>query len=110
MSEPVTVTIVPPPAPPRLTLEALRVLARMLAEPDRAWYGYALVRETGLPQGTVYPMLDRLVAEGLLSVRPVVASGRRPTRYVDLTGWGEAVAKAALDSLLVQPTGAEAAS
>ena len=62
-----------------------------------AWrYGYDLSRETGIPSGTLYPILMRLGHRGLLESRwDEGASGRR-RRSHRLTGEGIAYAEARL--------------
>ena len=57
-------------------------------------YGFDVMDATGLPSGTVYPMLRRLEKEGLVRATwedPVKAreEQRPPRRYYELTGEGE---------------------
>jgi DNA-binding PadR family transcriptional regulator len=57
---------------------------------------------TGLPSGTIYPLLRRLDREGLVSSRwekPAVArrEQRPPRRYYQLTAAGEAMRALALE-------------
>ena len=59
-------------------------------------HGFEIMEVTGLPSGTVYPLLRRLDREGLLSSRwekPAVArrEQRPPRRYYQLTAAGEAM-------------------
>ena len=59
-------------------------------------YGFDVMDATGLPSGTVYPMLRRLEKEGLVRASwedPKTARDeqRPPRRYYELTGQGEAV-------------------
>jgi len=62
-----------------------------------AWrYGYDLSRETGIPSGTLYPILIRLSGRGLLESRwEEQASGPRRRSY-RLTGEGVGYAEARL--------------
>lgn len=62
-----------------------------------AWrYGYDLSRETGIPSGTLYPILIRLSGRSLLEARwDETESGRRRRSY-RLTGKGVAYADARL--------------
>ena len=46
--------------------QTLRVLTQLLTRRDAWHYGYALARETGLPSGTLYPILIRLAEQGWL--------------------------------------------
>src|SRR5262249_26741597 len=45
---------------PRMTLQTQLVLRAMLAEPAAERYGLQLCAETGLPSGTIYPIVARL--------------------------------------------------
>ncbi|MEU1364410.1 PadR family transcriptional regulator, partial [Micromonospora zamorensis] len=62
----------------RMTIPVAKVLAALLAEPDEQRYGLDLMRLTGLPSGTLYPVLHRLSAAGWLdadweAIDPVAA-------------------------------------
>ena len=80
---------------PRLNLTyptalVLQALAR------RFHHGFDIMDATGLPSGTVYPILRRLDREGLLSStweKPAVAQReqRPPRRYYEITGAGQAM-------------------
>lgn len=71
------------------------VLAELAAEPSRDRYGYELAQATGLASGTLYPILMRLEARGLLQARWEL-SERRPRHVYRLTEAGlEAAATAA---------------
>ena len=59
-------------------------------------YGFDIMDATGLPSGTVYPILRRLDREGLLRSaweKPEAAQReqRPPRRYYDITSAGEAM-------------------
>jgi DNA-binding PadR family transcriptional regulator len=63
-------------------------------------HGFQIMDVTGLPSGTVYPLLRRLDREGLVSSRwekPALArrEQRPPRRYYQLTAAGEEVRGAA---------------
>src|SRR5690348_16450465 len=45
---------------PRMTMQTQMVLRQALLEPTREWYGLEMVQATGLPSGTVYPIITRL--------------------------------------------------
>jgi PadR family transcriptional regulator, regulatory protein PadR len=59
-------------------------------------YGFDIMDATGLPSGTVYPILRRLDREGLLRSaweKPAAAQReqRPPRRYYDITAEGDAM-------------------
>jgi DNA-binding PadR family transcriptional regulator len=63
-------------------------------------YGFGIMDITGLPSGTVYPMLRRLEHEGLVRAsweNAVTAQDeqRPPRRYYELTAAGEAALETA---------------
>ncbi|MEU9515710.1 PadR family transcriptional regulator [Micromonospora sp. NPDC048169] len=87
----------------RLTIPVVKVLSALLSEPEGPRYGLDLMRLTGLPSGTLYPVLHRLQAAGWLAadwedVDPV-AAGRPARRYYRLTGEGVRSARLALAEL-----------
>ena len=64
-------------------------------------HGFDIMDATGLPSGTVYPILRRLDREGLLrSAWEKHADAQReqrpPRRYYEITGTGEAMLSEAL--------------
>ena len=78
-----------------LSGQALSLLAA-LAEGGRAWrHGYDLGRVTGLRSGTLYPLLIRLEAQGLLEAKwqAPAAPGRPPRHAYRLTAAGLALAR-----------------
>ncbi len=54
-------------ASPRMTLPTQLVLRVLLVDPSRRRYGLELCSESGLPSGTVYPILARLEKAGWLA-------------------------------------------
>lgn len=74
----------------KLTGPLERVLRAFLADPGTPRYGYDLMKASGLPSGTLYPMLSRLQEQGLVSSAwaPSGADGRPPRRYYQLTDEG----------------------
>jgi DNA-binding PadR family transcriptional regulator len=65
-------------------------------------YGFDIMDATGLPSGTVYPILRRLDREGLLKSaweKPAEAQReqRPPRRYYEITGAGEGFLAEAID-------------
>jgi PadR family transcriptional regulator, regulatory protein PadR len=64
-------------------------------------YGFDVIDATGLPSGTVYPILRRLKREALVSaswedVEIAQRERRPPRRYYELTAAGDAVLETAL--------------
>ena len=51
---------------PRMTLQTKLVLKAMSKDPLRPRYGLDISKESGLPDGTIYPILARLHRAGLL--------------------------------------------
>ncbi len=76
----------------KLTGPLERVLRAFLADPAAPRYGYDLMKASGLPSGTLYPMLARLQEQGLVSSAweptGTDASGRPARRYYRLTDEG----------------------
>jgi DNA-binding PadR family transcriptional regulator len=81
-----------PSTPTRLVFQAF------LDAPSEETYGFELAEATGLPSGSLYPILRRLEDEGWLAARwEVVETGpqRRRRRYYRLTAEGRRVARGA---------------
>jgi PadR family transcriptional regulator PadR len=81
----------------RFTLQTKLVLKAMSKEPLRARYGLDISKESGLPDGTIYPILARLHRAGLLhreweDIDPV-KEGRPRRRLYRITGDGVRVAR-----------------
>ncbi len=76
----------------KLTGPLERVWRAFLADPAAPRYGYDLMKASGLPSGTLYPMLARLQKQGLVSSAWEPAgedpSGRPARRYYSLTDQG----------------------
>ncbi len=83
-----------------MTLQTQLVLEAMLTEPTAQRYGLQLCAETGLPSGTIYPIVARLEDCGWLEssredpANPVTRG--RPRRYYRLTREGAEQARDAL--------------
>lgn len=65
-------------------------------------HGFDIIDATGLPSGTVYPILRRLEEAGLLGsdwepVRIARDEQRPPRRYYQVTGTGKAFAREGLE-------------
>ena len=87
------------PNSPRLTLPTAMVL---LAVSRNYRYGFDISDVTGLPSGTVYPVLRRLEEAGLLRSRweaaqTARAEQRPPRRYYTVTTSGAQAVQEALD-------------
>jgi len=81
-----------PSMPTRLVFQAF------LDAPARETYGFELAEATGLPSGTIYPILRRLEGAGLIQSRweeVNTGSQRRRRRYYALTAEGRRAAHAA---------------
>jgi PadR family transcriptional regulator, regulatory protein PadR len=74
---------------------AARGLLGILFEAGPRWsHGYALGRQAGIQSGTLYPLLIRLEAQGLLEAEwQPPESGRPPRHGYRLTAAGQAVAR-----------------
>lgn len=82
----------------RLTFPTALVLQALL---DGRHHGFDIMDSTGLPSGTVYPILRRLDAEGVLRSRwereAVARKEQRPARrYYELTAGGRSIARDAV--------------
>lgn len=87
---------------PRMTLQTQLVLKALLVDIQTERYGLELARESGLPSGTIYPILARLETAGWISSGwekiDESKEGRRRRRYYKLTGDGVKQAASALES------------
>jgi DNA-binding PadR family transcriptional regulator len=81
----------------RISIPTKQVLQAFLDAPSQETYGYELAQATGLPSGTIYPILRRLEDEGLVSSRweDVAQSdgATRRRRYYSLRGEGAQLAR-----------------
>lgn len=87
----------------RITTNVAQVLAVLLDDPQVERYGLEIMRATGQPSGTLYPILNRLqevgwVSAGWEDIDPSV-EGRPARRYYRLTAEGVAVARTELAAL-----------
>ena len=85
----------------RMTAPLERVFRVFLDDPAALRYGYDLMKAAGLPSGTLYPLLARLQARGLVvsAWETPQHDGERPRRYYQLTGEGIEVARLELAQL-----------
>lgn len=83
------------------TKAQLDVARELLADPDARWWGYDLSKRARVRSGVLYPMLTRMLADGLLVdgwENPATISERRPPRrYYQLTADGRAKLAAFLE-------------
>jgi DNA-binding PadR family transcriptional regulator len=87
----------------RVTTGVAQVLAVLLSDPQVGRYGLELMRATGQPSGTLYPILGRLQAAGWVQAEWEDISpseeGRPARRYYLLTADGVAAARIELAAL-----------
>jgi DNA-binding PadR family transcriptional regulator len=88
----------------RLTYPTALVLQALL---DGHHHGFDIMDATGLPSGSVYPILRRLDAEGLVRSRWEAAAAARdaqrpPRRYYELTAGGRTLASEGADRYRVR--------
>jgi DNA-binding PadR family transcriptional regulator len=80
-----------------MTMSVLKVVAALLADPTADRYGLQLMQDTGLPSGTLYPILVRLERAGWVESRwediDPAAEGRPSRRYYRLTADGATEAR-----------------
>jgi PadR family transcriptional regulator, regulatory protein PadR len=90
----------------RMTTAVAKVAATLLADPTADRYGLDLIRATGLPSGTLYPLLERLQRAGWVEAHwediDPVAAGRPARRYYRLTAEGVTAARSELAALYQQ--------
>ena len=79
----------------------LKILKALLSKTDTPHYGYALMKETGLKSGTLYPILMRLTERGYLKAQWDMSSptGRPPRQHYELTPLGINYAREAVISM-----------
>jgi DNA-binding PadR family transcriptional regulator len=90
----------------RVTTAVAKVLAALLADPEADRYGLDLMHESGLPSGTLYPIMVRLQRVGWIEaywedLDPAEA-GRPARRYYRLTPIGVTHARTELAALHAQ--------
>lgn len=92
--------------------QTLSLLRGLLEQPRKWRHGYDLSKETGLPSGTLYPILVRLSERGLLESKwePAPEPGRPPRHLYRLTMKGSVYAKSEIadDERVGAPQGSRA--
>jgi len=90
----------------RFTTNIAKVVRTMLRDPTAEYYGYDLMRKTGMPSGRLYPILAQLEAaewiEGRREDIDAATAGRPPRRFYRLTPDGTVLARQGLAELLAQ--------
>jgi PadR family transcriptional regulator PadR len=81
----------------RISSQTARLLKLFLSAPDRPRFGREIIVETGMKSGSLYPMLHRLEAGGLLACRwegieEATEARRRPRAMYQLVNRGLAEA------------------
>jgi DNA-binding PadR family transcriptional regulator len=96
----------------RVSTAVAKVLRAFLDDPEAPRYGFDLMRTTGLPSGTLYPILARLERIGRVRGRSEAidpaAEGRPARRFYELTDEGRRASRrelAALSEALRPPAG-----
>jgi PadR family transcriptional regulator, regulatory protein PadR len=84
----------------RSSRQTLDILEALLACPSHWHHGYAISRQTGVPSGTLYPILIRLDKLGWLETKweESIPQGRPPRHLYRLTGNGREWAREELQS------------
>ena len=89
-----------------ITPKMARVLKVFLEDPDQPRYGFELMKLTGMPSGSLYPMLSRLEGAGWLTrgkenIDPQ-AAGRPARMHYRITGAAVSAARVQLAVLSEQ--------
>ena len=90
----------------RITTTVAKVLRNFLEDPTDPQYGFDLMQTTGLPSGTLYPILARLENAGWITGRREAidprAAARPVRRMYTLTADGATAARRELAQLSTQ--------
>ncbi len=82
------------PRRPHTSQQAAALFSILLKCENKWWYGYALMQETGLQSGSLYPLLIRLADDGYLDSRwESDVETARPRREYRLTASGKSLAR-----------------
>ncbi len=91
----------------RVTPATIDVLAVLSNSAQPSW-GLAVIKQSGRPAGSVYPILERLESAGWVTSKweeDASRSGPR-RRYYELTSDGAAAARSAVAAFRARPVGA----
>jgi DNA-binding MarR family transcriptional regulator len=83
----------------RITSATIDVLAALTASSDASW-GLAIIKQSGRPAGSVYPILERLETSGWVT-SSWEENSERPgprRRYYELTAEGATAARSAISA------------
>ncbi len=81
------------PRRPHNSRQSIQLFSCLLEQSDKWHYGYALIHQTGLKSGTLYPLLIRLADDGLLDARwQADPDNGKPRREYKLTASGISLA------------------
>ncbi len=87
----------------QFTVNVGSLVAVFLDDVDRRWYGYELMKATGMASGQMYPILRKLTDAGWLDVDNEVvdtSEAKRPARrWYRLSASGKTEARTKLDDL-----------
>jgi PadR family transcriptional regulator PadR len=87
----------------QMTTATAKVLRIFLDDPDAPRYGFEIMQRTGLPSGTLYPILARLERAGWLTSRreetEATVEGRPARTFYTLSSEGLAKARHELAAL-----------
>jgi PadR family transcriptional regulator PadR len=89
----------------RVTAGVAKVLAAFLEDPTSDRYGLDMMKATGMPSGTLYPILARLRKAGWLAAEwenPDPDTSRPARRYYRLTPHGVTAARTSVAQLYQQ--------
>jgi PadR family transcriptional regulator PadR len=83
----------------KCSAQSVAVLSALVSLPRTWQHGYELSKITGLPSGTLYPILGRLDDRGYLESKWLESTeaGRPPRHVYRLTSRGSAYAREVLD-------------
>jgi PadR family transcriptional regulator len=87
----------------RITIHMLRVLGVLLDNPSAEYYGLEISKLSGLPTGSIYPILTRLETAGWITSSwekiDESTEGRRRRRYYQLSPQGAQKAETAMQEM-----------
>lgn len=75
---------------PRMSLATAQVLSEMLKRPADEFYGMELIKATGIPSGSLYPIMMRLEDHGWVTSHwEDLEEGKRKRKFYRFTPLGE---------------------
>lgn len=74
----------------RMSLATAQVLSEMLKRPTDEFYGLELIKATGIPSGSLYPIMMRLEDQGWVTSHwEDLEEGKRKRKFYKFTPVGE---------------------